>query len=62
MAAEREGTLKQQLLFSSGLEFVLKGFAYCLLLHRPLFCLTGEKSASMGVIEVLPGASFSAHN
>ena len=59
MAAERKSMLKQRLLFSGGLEFVLEGFGYRLLLHASLFCLTGEELASMRTIEALPGARLS---
>jgi len=43
MAAEHEEAIKHPLLFGSGLEFVLEGFAYCLLFHVILLCLIGAK-------------------
>ncbi len=47
VTAEHERTIKRPLLFRRGFEFVLVGLADALLFHRSLFCLIGEKPATV---------------
>jgi hypothetical protein len=47
MTAEHQGTPKYPLLFRSGLEFILIGFAHALVFHVKVFCLAGTKAETL---------------